>query len=157
MQLYDWYSEKPVYCIYSYLPLPVKMKHFTNILTFVSICFGLKGQQIATFILHHSISKNDSVYDGFDNCVSNAGEWQVPLMVENDIRCFIHISGFQGSLQCVGGGCSGGAVRINECMKKYGIQEENLYLIRNNLVCFCEFVRTKYEDELTIYPANEEA
>ena len=37
------------------------MKHFTNILTFVLICFGIHAQQIDTIILHHAISKYDTI------------------------------------------------------------------------------------------------
>jgi len=37
------------------------MKHLTSILTFVLICLGLNAQQIDTFVLHHPISKYDTI------------------------------------------------------------------------------------------------
>lgn len=37
------------------------MKCFTNIVPFILICFGLHGQEIDTFIIHHPVSKYDTV------------------------------------------------------------------------------------------------
>ena len=37
------------------------MKHLTNILSLFLICFGLRAQQIDTFILHQPISKYDTI------------------------------------------------------------------------------------------------
>lgn len=106
--------------------------------------------------LHLKIDfKNDSVYDCLDKYVVKGSDWQVPLMVNNEIRCFMHISVWDGSLSNVGWGGSEGAKRVDDCLKKYNIQGEDKYLIRDHLICSCEFAMQKTGGNFTIYPIGD--
>lgn len=99
--------------------------------------------------------KNDSNYDCFDKYVAKGREWQVPLMVGNDIRCFLRVSILNDILTCVGGGGSDGASKIDECIKKYNIQSENRYIIEEHVYYNSRFIMTKTGDNLTIFPGDD--
>lgn len=99
--------------------------------------------------------RTDSVYESFEKYVVIYRTWKVPVLVENEFRLFITVADFKDSIQGVGGGGSTGAVRADECIKKYNIQSEDRYMIEEHVYGNCVFIMTKTGDSYTIYPESE--
>jgi hypothetical protein len=99
--------------------------------------------------------RNDSIYDHFDKYVLKVKDWRVPLMIGNDIRCFLDVCVWKDSLQGIGGGSSILAKSVDDCMKKYNIQSENRYIIEDHVYGNCLFIMAKNEDNITIYPVQD--
>lgn len=93
----------------------------------------------------------DSDYDYFDKYIINSKKWRIPLIVDNDIRCFMIIYEQSDSLAYSGGGGSEFAKRVDNCEKKYNIQSEKKYFIRN----YFDFIMIEYEDDYNIYPIGD--
>jgi hypothetical protein len=99
--------------------------------------------------------KNDTDYDCFDKYIINYNSWKVPLMVDDDIRCFLEIYVENDSLYCPGGGGSDFAKRVNDCEKKYGIESEKKYLILEHDYSVGSFIMKGSEDDFNIYPIGD--
>ncbi len=98
--------------------------------------------------------RNDSIYDTFNKYINNGRQWKVPLCVGNDIRCFMTVAYFQGSLKAVEWGSSNLANYINDCVKEYNLPSENRYIIEDHVYAVM-FVMVKAGDDLTIYPVHQ--
>lgn len=72
----------------------------------------------------------DTIFVHMAKYIYNVNEWQVPLLVDNDMRCFLLIGNLNDSISFIGGGGSLYAKRVDLCENTYGLKNyDRRYLL----------------------------
>jgi len=96
--------------------------------------------------------KYDSSFVHIGKYLQNFNEWDVPLTINDEIRCFLTVWAPNDTLICAGGGGSTVAERVTDCEKTHNIQDvENKYIIDSNVYDKCKFIIWKPDSTMKIY------
>lgn len=99
---------------------------------------------------------NDSVFiKGKNYFTKENRSWDVPLLVDSEMRCFLSVYYRNDTLSAVGIGGSTAAKEREACMKKYAIPTEGKkYTLVPEVLYLCEFIMhfDEEKDNYTLYP-----
>jgi hypothetical protein len=99
---------------------------------------------------------SDSVFiNGKNYFTKENRSWDVPLLVDSEMRCFLSVYYRNDTLKAIGIGGSSAAKEREVCMKKYAIPTEGKkYILVPEVLYLCEFIMhfDEEKDNYTLYP-----
>jgi len=102
--------------------------------------------------------RDDTSFVHIGKYLFNYNEWWVPLTIDGDIRCFLHMWAPDDSIIASGIGRSEIAEGVTDCEKTHHIQDvENKYIIAYNASAYdkCRFIIWKPDSTMKIYSIYE--